>query len=363
MNIEWKALPGLPPPAPEETQPGVAGPFAGIHGNALIIAGGANFKDTLPWNGGKKYYHDDIYTLHLPANGGTWKSCRGITSLPCPVAYGASASVDAGLICMGGETETGLTDKTYMISVAGDRMIITPGPSLPVPLSSAASAALGSKVYIAGGLTPDGASRALFCIDTENLAAGWHKLADMPTPLINSVMVAFGGKEPGLWLAGGRTRSEGDDVSAIRSEIISYSLKNDTWRLEGKLNDGKDTLALAAGTGAAVNDRFIALFGGNDGAVFNRVEKILSVMARESDPAMLAEQKKEYISLQESHPGFSRDIIIFDTETGKCHKAGEIPGPAQVTTTSVSTPYGIVIPSGEIRPGVRTPEVRVAVIK
>jgi hypothetical protein len=49
---------------------------------------------------------------------------------------------------------------------------------------------------------------------------------------------------------------------------------------------------------------------------------------------------------------------LFDTETGKSFRAGEIPGPAQVTTTAVVTPWGIVIPSGEIKPGIRTPEVR-----
>jgi len=51
-------------------------------------------------------------------------------------------------------------------------------------------------------------------------------------------------------------------------------------------------------------------------------------------------------------------VIILDTETGKCHHAGELPGPAQVTTAAVGTPWGIIIPSGEIRPGVRTPAIR-----
>lgn len=360
MNIEWSELPPLPPPAPGTVQPGVAGPFAGIHGNTLIIAGGANFYDTMPWHGGKKYYHDDVYALHLPVSGGQWKSFRGETSLPDAVAYGASASVNAGLVCMGGETDTGLTDKAYILSVAGERLIITPLPPLPVPLTNAASASAGPKVYLAGGLTPAGPSKALWCLDTEDLAAGWQRLADMPMPLVNSVMAATSYGEVAIWMLGGRTRGAEDDMSLIRSEVISYSVNEDRWQHRGELADKDGAIRLAAGTGAATDDRHIAIFGGNDGEVYNRVEKILSRMTRESDTALLAEMKREYTVLQESHPGFARTVIIYDTETGRSLIAGETPGPAQVTTVAVSTPLGIVIPSGEIRPGVRTKVIRMA---
>lgn len=182
----------------------------------------------------------------------------------------------------------------------------------------------------------------------------------MPLPLINSVMAVMPGNDPELWMLGGRTRGDGDDTSVIRSEIFSYSLSADMWTLEGDITDGNKVLRLAAGTGASVDDRFIALFGGNDGSVFNRVEALLSSMAGEADSARLAQMRKEYISLQESHPGFSREVIILDTETRKCFAAGEIPGPAQVTTTAVETPWGIVIPSGEVKPGVRTTAARMA---
>jgi N-acetylneuraminic acid mutarotase len=358
MNVDWSELVPLPPPAPGAVQHGVAGPFAGLHGNTLIVAGGANFPDTMPWHGGKKLYHNEIYLLNLPPGASSWKTVMGDEGLPGPVAYGASASVSAGVVCMGGETESGLTDEVYIISVAGGKPLITPLPSLPEPLSGAAAVSEGSVVFIAGGVSPSGSSKSLWKLDTENIGAGWQRLADLPLPLINSVMATPSGKEPFLWLLGGRTRGEGDDTSIIRPEIFRYSIADDRWTSEGELIDGGETVNLAAGTGASVNGKHIALFGGNDGSVFNRVESILSEMAREDDPVRREELRKEYIALQESHPGFSRSVILFDTETGKSFRAGEIPGPAQVTTTAVVTPWGIVIPSGEIKPGIRTPEVR-----
>ncbi|HPK85378.1 MAG TPA: cyclically-permuted mutarotase family protein, partial [Bacteroidales bacterium] len=61
MNAEWTELAPLPPSSPGAIQPGVAGPFTGLHGNTLILAGGANFPDTMPWHGGRKKYHNEIY--------------------------------------------------------------------------------------------------------------------------------------------------------------------------------------------------------------------------------------------------------------------------------------------------------------
>lgn len=360
MNVEWKEITPLPPLSRGSIQPGVAGPFAGLHGNTLIIAGGANFPGMMPWHGGKKDYHTEIYLLDLLSGMEAWKTVQGVEGLPQPVAYGASASVSAGLVCMGGETESGMTDEVFIISVAGGKPLITPLPPLPVQLSGASATSERSVVYIAGGVTPYGSSKSLWSLDTENVGAGWKKLSDLPLPLINTVMTAVPGKDPSLWLLGGRTRDAGDDMSVIRSEVFRYSITGDTWTLEGDLSDGSEILKLAAGTGATVTGKNIAVFGGNDGSVFNKVEAILSEMAREADTVRLADLRKEYISLQESHPGFSRGIILFDTETGKSFRAGEIPGPAQVTTTAVMTPWGIIIPSGEIKPGIRTPKVRMA---
>ncbi len=38
--FQWSELPALPPTADQERQPGLAGPFVGVHKDALIVAGG-----------------------------------------------------------------------------------------------------------------------------------------------------------------------------------------------------------------------------------------------------------------------------------------------------------------------------------
>ena len=55
------------------------------------------------------------------------------------------------------------------------------------------------------------------------------------------------------------------------------------------------------------------------------------------------------------HPGFAREILSLDIKRSKWSTAGVMPA-SQVTTPAVVWRNRIVIPSGEIRPGVRTPE-------
>lgn len=355
MNIEWNELTPLPPAVPGVVQPGLAGPYAGLHGDVLIVAGGANFSDAMPWNGGAKSYHSEVYAMQMSVNGGSWVTGGPVTSMPAAIAYGSSVSLPAGVICMGGETEAGLSDSVFMISGAGDKIIFTTLPSLPKPLSSTVSGVMGSKVFLAGGISPEGPSAALYCLDTDEIGKGWIRLCDMPLALINSVMVPHGSNE--LWAFGGRTREIESDTSVIRPEIFRYQISEDRWTHEGMITNGRDTLRFAAGTGATVNDNLIALFGGNDGSVFTRVEKLLSEIAREKNPTVAEGKRTAYISLQETHPGFSREVILFNTETRQCKLAGEIPGPAQVTTVAIESSWGIIIPSGEIRPGIRTPQI------
>ena len=68
-DLKWDRLPDLPSGPDQEKQIGLAGAFTGVHNDALIVAGGANFSEGLPWEINStgvvppKIYHDDIFVL------------------------------------------------------------------------------------------------------------------------------------------------------------------------------------------------------------------------------------------------------------------------------------------------------------
>ena len=79
--LRWEALPDLPEPL------GVAGPFVGVHHDALIVAGGANF----PVAEGEdrwqvpKVWHDNAWVLVRDERGAyAW---HGGFQLPRPIGY------------------------------------------------------------------------------------------------------------------------------------------------------------------------------------------------------------------------------------------------------------------------------------
>jgi hypothetical protein len=53
-SIQWKIAGGLPATNGQSKALGFAGPIAGVHNGVLVVAGGSNFPDSMPWLGGKK---------------------------------------------------------------------------------------------------------------------------------------------------------------------------------------------------------------------------------------------------------------------------------------------------------------------
>jgi len=89
-------------------QLGVAGPFTGLLGSdqdILFVAGGANFPIPV-WENSKEY-HSKIYLGKLSSTHSIeW--LNSINSLPDKIGYGASVTVDQGVLCMGGHNSEGL---------------------------------------------------------------------------------------------------------------------------------------------------------------------------------------------------------------------------------------------------------------
>lgn len=79
QGFDWTRLPNLPDAR------GVAGPFAGVSGGALIAAGGANFPNGFPWEGGTKVWHDDVYVLPIQLDRGRRPAnCRARWAMESP---------------------------------------------------------------------------------------------------------------------------------------------------------------------------------------------------------------------------------------------------------------------------------------
>lgn len=358
MDFFWDTLAVKVDEGTETWHSGLAGVLTGALDSSIIIAGGSNFQGALPWDGGKKIYYDGIYILRIDA-GGSGKWINTGSHLPFPLAYPACVSLDSTLVCLGGENSDGPVCKSITIQLRGDHVNIGTITDLPYALSNAGAAAIGNTVYIAGGTGHDGKATDKFsCLDISKKEPGWIELAPLPVPVSHAVVVSQSdGKEECIYVLGGRNNEQ--DISEFYSAIWKYSPGSERWYKESVLLDNQSkTVGISAGTGLSYGNDGILVFGGDDGVLYNKTEEY-NLAIKSADDAREIEkitaEKKKHLN---NHPGFNNTIYYFNTINKDLRIVGHVPGYVQVTTRAFWYGDRVIIPLGEVKPGVRTPLVR-----
>lgn len=349
-RLEWR-IAGILPAADGKAALGVAGPVAGAYDNILLVAGGANFPDGMPWAGGKKVYYNDVYVFKK--NGDSLLHLN-TARLPFNLAYSASCATPQGIVVIGGENEQGLTDGVFVLQWNESRndVNITDLPSLPFALTNASAVYHHNHIYVTGGERGAEVSNNFFCLDLANKEAGWKGLPVVPNPVSHAVMVVqSNGEDEFIYLIGGRKRNV-NDTSTLYSSILQFDWTSSRWTEKAPL-----PYALSAGTGIAYGSRYILLFGGDDGETFHKVEALIAAIGQTSDEAKKMALNKEKAIVQSKHPGFCQQVFLYDTKKDRWRKLSSIPFDAPVTTTAVKWHDAVFIPSGEIKAGIRSPYI------
>lgn len=355
-QLQWSVLHSLPVANGHTKQAGLAGPIVGVSQNVLMIAGGANFEDALPWEGGKKKYFDDIYVLHKNTNKALFWHSQTFR-LPQKMAYTTTVQSAQGLICIGGEDQEGYRKEVFILkwNPQEEQPVIEPLPDLPQGISNAAATMVhDSDIYLAGGETKTGVSNQLLKLDLKHISLGWQLVTELPVSLSHALLFNLNHQ---LYLVGGRQR-QANGISDFYSSCYAFDENKKVWTTQQSL-----PYAISAGTGVAASKHQCMLFGGDKGETFHQVEILLAQIAQESDPEKKAKLIAQKNHLQVNHPGFSREILLFDSQKNTWKKLGKIPFAVPVTTTAIIWDNQVIIPSGEIKAGVRSVEILVGEIK
>lgn len=317
--LTWKQLPPLP------DKLGFAGSFAGISGGALIVAGGANFPEAMPWAGGPKVWHDSIFVLPQPD--GDW---RIGFKLPRPLGYGVSVTTPDGVLCAGGSDSREHSRDVFLLCWRKDGVELEALPPLPHPLANACGARLGTTVYLAGGIATPNATNALRNFWALDLAANpraWRALESWPGP---ARMFAVAGVGDGSFFlfSGAELSSDatGRPVRRYLDDAYRFSPAKG-WKRIADL----PRPAGAAPSPAITRRHQLLIVSGDDGKLVNFEPK-------------------------SAHPGFPKSVLAYDLKTDSWIRLGESPV-SRATVPEVEWQGCSIIPSGETRPGVRTPEV------
>lgn len=352
--IKWQIAAQLPPEKGKDISIGVAGPLTGVHNGVLIIGGGANFPDGLPWNGGKKKYQDEIFVLQQKRKGNfQWLDTKTF-KLPVATAYGANVNTEQGIVYLGGENETGISKAVFLLQWNRQlkKVEVNNLPDLPIPLTNASATVNRNIIYIAGGETANTVSQNFYSLDLNNTAFGWKQLPDLPYAVSNAIMVVqSNGEKNKIYLLGGRKKNT-NAVSSFYNSVFAYDVDTKTWEEKKSIPSPK-----AAGTGVAIGKNYILLFGGDDGTTFNKTESLIMAINNEKNEIKKQELIEQKNKLQIAHPGFKPDVLLYNTLTNEWQKLADIPFAVPATTTAVVWDNCVFIPSGEIKAGIRSPQI------
>lgn len=329
--------------------PGVAGAFAGFSNGVLLVAGGANFPDGPPWQGGKKSWQKSIYVLDTKTATPRWLATE---SLPHPLAYGASVSYENQLIGLGGSDADRRYADVFSLAWAGGRVVRTALPPLPEPVASLSAAHLGEDLYAFGGESAAGAEKGFYRLSLKTPEKGWQRMPAFPgaARAFAALTAQSDGDAPALYLLGGRATVGGR--TTVFKDAWCFRPATGQW---SRLPDMPTPLA--AHTAVASGSHAVLIFGGDEGTRLREIEalnnRIGAVSGKEKND--LTAQRN---ALQANHAGFQPALWQYHTVLGAWSRLDSLPFRPQVTAPVLFREGTFWLVSGETSPGVRTPLIR-----
>jgi len=220
-----------------------AGIFAGVSGDALIVAGGVDSNEI------------DI----LPTGETAWRTA----TLHEKIARGASVTAKDSLICIGGIGPDGAVASVIRLQSHNGQLSESALPNLPAPRAWSGAGLLGNIIYVVGGSpNSDGSSpaREMFSLDLSAAQPFWKIEPSIPGPGI--VQPSVIGHYYGLEVFGGRSATMGHNGLQAISDCWIYRPKPlDFTEKKGWIRVAPLPLPLAGGATIASGQAHTILLG------------------------------------------------------------------------------------------------------
>jgi len=368
-TLNWQKLPALPPAPGQHIQPGLASAFIGVSENILMVAGGCNFPDEMVWEGGKKAYYDDAFALEH-TEGGEYIWYTGF-NIPYRAAYGVSITVPEGVICIGGNNNAETHSSVFLMKwdPVSKQIKTEDLPSLPFTMTRMAGALVDQKIYLAGGLTDGNLANTFISLDLSNWGKSnfdWEILEDFPgPPRLQAIAVGQNAaEEQHFYLFSGSSYPDHEKDPFILTDGLEYNPRTNKWTIiPDIMPDGEDAMSLHGGSAIPIGTQHILLIGGVNRSIFYNAwkrERDIELARAIQDTVQLEqllEEKHDYFLMEPEEYKFNRDVLAYHTITQTWIKVGDYPYPGPAGAPMVEWNNGFVVVNGEIKPGVRSPEI------
>ncbi len=319
---------------------GVSACYCGVINGYLYIAGGCNFPDKPVAEGGKKRFYKAIYAAKLNAEGNRleWKT---VGQMPQPAAYGVSVTYENSLIFVGGNNETGGLTTAIRLRPTATGMQQEALPCLPHALDNMAGAVVGHILYVVGGNCEGVATQKVWSLDLKNTAKeGWKEEPSIPgIARVQPIAAALAGDLLGVW--GGFAPKTDSKAAQLAMNGASYNAGCGTWT------------ALPVPTDALCEE----VFTGGATAIATPQKGVVVVGGVNKDVFLAAINKlpEGYLLHEPEWYRFNNRVLCY--RDGAWTQLLQHPSVARAGCALAYWDGWVYVVGGELKPGIRTPEI------
>ncbi|MGF1721124.1 N-acetylneuraminate epimerase [Vibrio kyushuensis] len=228
-------------------------------------------------------------------------------------------------------------------------MANTHWPDLPVGIKSGVSAQVGDKVFVGLG----SAGSDFYMLDIESLDKGWQKQASFIGPARSGATASV--VDGDIYIFGGSGKESSSDPAPILFDTIyRYNVSANSW---SQANSTTPVGLLGAASYSPDNKQVI-FFGGYNKGYFDTYLSDIMATDKKTQPDAWQKIVDDYMGMKPLDYKWNQQVLSFKPETGEWSELGLSPYIPNCGSALVADGANAMLISGEIKPGLRTAEVK-----
>lgn len=235
------------------------------------------------------------------------------------------------------------------ISVSFSCLANASWPDLPTGIKNGVSAQVGNTLFVGLGST----QKEFFSLDLNDLSKGWQKEADFIGPARDGATATAIGES--IYVFGGSGKANKKDKSPVVFDTIyRYQTKTDQW----EQIKSKSPVGLLGASSYSPDQKEILFFGGYNKGYFDEYLASVTSIDKSKDPKKWNRVVDDYMGMKPQDYKWNSDVISFNPVTGLWGNVGKNINLPNCGAALVTKNQTAVIVSGEIKPGLRTAQVK-----
>lgn len=222
-------------------------------------------------------------------------------------------------------------------------------PDLPVAMKSGISAQVGNKLYVGLGSV----GQDFYMLDLADVEQGWQKKKDFSGPARSGATASVVGNE--IYVFGGSGKENSSDAAPILFDTVyRYEAKTDTW---AQVNT-KTPVGLLGSSSYSPDNKQVIFFGGYNKGYFDQYLGDIMATSKKDQPKKWQKIVDDYMSMKPLNYKWNQNVISYMPKTGQWTELSTSPYLPNCGSALVAHGSQATLISGEIKPGLRTSEVK-----